>query len=598
MSALCGVSAIAFLLPLIRHRRALGIEDWDVFLAYEAVARRAIIEHGQAPLWTPYHAGGLPFLANPQTKIFSPAALVTLLTSPPIAVKIEIFVQYLIALAGTYACSRRYGLARGGSLVAAAVYVYSGMLAQSVAVGMQPFLAAGFIPWVFLSFEGACKEWRRAVWAGALLASMILYGGVHVATLTAVALSILVTARVALREESPLGSVRAVVIAFGTAAALAAIKILPGIELLRRLPRVRNDYSGYSVESLAYSLVARNQHIATPALSDAHGLWRGMSWGLDENGMYVGLTAALLSLVGILVAARRRRALVVTTIVLVWLSFGDRAAPLSLWRGLHHLPLFEAMRVAQRFRFVWMLFFAMFVGMGLEAASKFVGGALRSRFAVIATGLVLAAVVVFDLASNREAYRYGFSLPDPPVSPAGDYRQIAKLPLYGPNGWEGPDAIPRPLNAWSSQYPAIRENLGTISAYEPIADDLASAVEPSTSPEYRGEVFLEYGRGTARFSAWSPNQLAIEVDADADDVLLVNQNYFPGWRSSEAPVVETRGLIGVPVGRGHHRIELVYRPTSVVAGAIVTAASLLAIAFAPLCRLRRRPTVPNRPGGA
>jgi hypothetical protein len=270
--------------------------------------------------------------------------------------------------------------------------------------------------------------------------------------------------------------------------------------------------------------------------------------------------------------------------ILIWLSFGDRV-PVSAWRALHRLPVFESMRVAQRFRFVWLLFAAMFAGIGLDTANAFL--LKRGRAVGAALGMLIMALVVADLFTTHRMYEQGFSLAAPSVSAAGSFRQIEKLPLHGRTGWEPPDATPTPENAWSSQYPAVQQNLGVVAAYEPIADELGSKVQPSTSEAYRGEVFLAGGHGTVSFAAWSPNRLTVDVDAVEDDIVIINQNYFSGWRSSEGSVVDRDGLLALPVSRGRRTIDLVYRPRSVLTGFCITCAMAVGTAVW-LVWLRRR----------
>jgi hypothetical protein len=59
--------SIAFVAPIFRDPRNWGVLDWDQFLFYRAVPRATLREYGEFPLWNPYHSGGLPNLANPQS---------------------------------------------------------------------------------------------------------------------------------------------------------------------------------------------------------------------------------------------------------------------------------------------------------------------------------------------------------------------------------------------------------------------------------------------------------------------------------------------------------------------------------------------------
>jgi hypothetical protein len=51
-----------------------GIRDWDQHLFYHHVARAIIVRYHQMPLWNPWACGGMPLLANPQSRVLTPGA--------------------------------------------------------------------------------------------------------------------------------------------------------------------------------------------------------------------------------------------------------------------------------------------------------------------------------------------------------------------------------------------------------------------------------------------------------------------------------------------------------------------------------------------
>ena len=78
-------------------------------------------------------------------------------------------------------------------------------------------------------------------------------------------------------------------------------------------------------------------------------------------------------------------------------------------------------------------------------------------------------------------------------------------------------------------------------------------------------------------------------------MLVVNQNFFPGWRGEgtvEGPLVDAEGLLSLTVPPGSHKVTLRYRPWTVGAGALL---SLLSLALAALWLARASP--PAAPAG-
>jgi uncharacterized membrane protein YfhO len=81
------------------------------------------------------------------------------------------------------------------------------------------------------------------------------------------------------------------------------------------------------------------------------------------------------------------------------------------------------------------------------------------------------------------------------------------------------------------------------------------------------------------------NRLTLDADMRCRGMVNVSETYFPGWRATvdgrTAPIHETYGVLrGVVVDAGRHRIEMVYRPATVIWGGILTAVGLAGMAIA------------------
>ena len=76
-------------------------------------------------------------------------------------------------------------------------------------------------------------------------------------------------------------------------------------------------------------------------------------------------------------------------------------------------------------------------------------------------------------------------------------------------------------------------------------------------------------------------QIALRVQTSCRGLLVVADTYFPGWRATvdgiSARILEVNAAQrGVVIEAGIHQVEMRYRPTSVIAGAILTAFGWLA----------------------
>jgi hypothetical protein len=78
-----------------------------------------------------------------------------------------------------------------------------------------------------------------------------------------------------------------------------------------------------------------------------------------------------------------------------------------------------------------------------------------------------------------------------------------------------------------------------------------------------------------------PGFLQFQVSAETDAVLVVSEAFFPGWQAlidqQPARVLPANGaLMGLAVPAGEHRVELAYRPATLLYGSVISALGLLA----------------------
>jgi hypothetical protein len=105
---------------------------------------------------------------------------------------------------------------------------------------------------------------------------------------------------------------------------------------------------------------------------------------------------------------------------------------------------------------------------------------------------------------------------------------------------------------------------------------------PETPPaDWRAEVVT-----------YAPEHIIIETDSSTDAILVVSEMAYPGWRAwvDGEPAAIWRadaGLRAIPLEAGEHRIEMAYRPLTVVIGAVISGAAIVALGIL-LAREARR----------
>src|SRR5207253_43771 len=98
--------------------------------------------------------------------------------------------------------------------------------------------------------------------------------------------------------------------------------------------------------------------------------------------------------------------------------------------------------------------------------------------------------------------------------------------------------------------------------------------------------------GHAEITKYDPTRVELRTDSDGDSILVLSENHYPGWRA----YLDGRGvdvmrvdynLRGVTVPAGHHEVNFIYRPKSVMIGLLIsmlTAVALIVLSFRVLPR--------------
>lgn len=151
----------------------------------------AALEHGELPLWNPYHFSGHPSAADPQSLLFTPTMLLFgwLVPSPSMQVfDAVVFAHFLPGAFAILFLFRRRGWHAPGAVIAAMVFILGGSASARLQhTGM--IFSYGFFPLALLMLEEALD--RRSYMFGAMfavVAAMMTVGRDQVAFLCALSL--------------------------------------------------------------------------------------------------------------------------------------------------------------------------------------------------------------------------------------------------------------------------------------------------------------------------------------------------------------------------------------------------------------------------
>ncbi|MEE1658140.1 YfhO family protein [Microvirga sp. CF3062] len=250
----------------------------------------AALAHGELPLWNPYHFGGHPSAADPQSLLFTPTMLLFgwLVPEPSMqAFDVVVFAHFLPGALAFVPIFRRRGWHSAGAVVAALVFMLGGSAtARLQHTGM--IFSYGFFPLAFWLLEEALD--RRSYRYGvlfALSAVLMVLGRDQVAFLCALTLIAVAVHRIwAAPGSLPyLRSRLGLLIAMGAiGAALMAVPVVLTMQFLATSTRPSFGFGVAAMGSLP------PESLATILFGNVFGSlrWTYDYWGPDWHSLAEG----------------------------------------------------------------------------------------------------------------------------------------------------------------------------------------------------------------------------------------------------------------------------------------------------------------------
>ncbi len=521
--------SISYYYPILTSGYDLGIQDWDQNFAWTEANRVSILDYHQFPLWNPYKCGGTAQFANPQVPVISFQTLFALLFGTAKGIKISIFFHGLIGFIGFYFLARQYKIWYIGSLLAATIFSFSGITGSFLSTGMVVFTNFAYIPYVLIYYNKGINQAKWGV-VGGIFFALSFYFSYQIPLLLGIYL-LVYTVVLSIIKKS-IAPIKAFIILSISSTVLMLPKLMLAIRLLQNYPRQIADISGYSPYNFFYFLLSMKQNLFDEMDIQAY------FQKIDENSIYVGILAFILFLLFYIknrAGVIDHLALILTMLIIFWIMLGSEIFP-SLYNAIRHLPIFSSFRVAQRFRFDFIIPFALLSGLGLDNLRRLLksgkwAGAI-SVVCLVAVFIDLTALSTINFLSKtliilnpeKQLARQAQFIQTRANSP--DFRVERTIIL--------PESVRENItfDPWSYEYPKILENEGVLNCYDPIPLQVYAAGIGEAN--YQGEYYLLEAGSKIRLenSYWSPNKLTYDVYSSGGTInnsLIVNQNYYPGW---------------------------------------------------------------------
>ncbi len=532
------IFGILFSYPmLLRLTQPSEQNDWDFESVLHWVPYHTVTFFHQFPLWDPYKCGGMPMLGNPQSRFLTPFFLLHLAFGPMVGMHLEVTLHLAIAWAGGYVFARLLGMKPLAAVVAATVFPASGWFPLHLGEGHVTFLAVAYLPWLLSLIMLAGKHLGACAVAGGLLLALSFFEGGEILLICGLPVIALYALYESVHRRS-LRSIEFLAIAGALALGFAAIKLIPALEVLRAHPRTPWGPAWVMWHDLPRILFSRSQEQL--ALHDRFFI---------EFGTYTSPAFVILALAGLVMFRLRVLPWIVIGWFLILCVRGDNCLiPIFSW--MKKLPLLSDMRLSSRFLIPLSFCIAIVAGLGADELIK--------RFGTAGFWIV----VVLLLAGTGDSLMVG----TPFLKHAFD-----RTPHYFPRSLKFREIADGDT---FDQTVVAQANMGFVHCYE--YTKWNTNVIGYNEAGYRGEEYM-LGAGTVRLSRWSPNRLSYEIDTPSPAMLVINQNYDPGWRvgSGSGILMQENGLLAVAVPAGRQTIVLTYRGRAFVIGAIISLLTVL-----------------------
>ena len=265
---------------------------------------------GQLPLWNPYSFGGSPFFAALQAGQLYPVNWLFAVMPPVIAMNLATILSYSLAATGTYALAREIGCNVFGAVIAALAFAFgSSMICRTQHTNILN--SAAWMPVVlyWLVRFRHCPSWGVLA-AGAVSIAIQFFAGHGQIWLYTLLYILIYAAGTAFGRPTQMAPGRyffSVLLMVGLGIALAAVQLLPAMELVKQSTKAAVDFGKVIHHSLPVeqlSMFLFPYLFGEPGAGSAYPYW-GNSYFQELSG-YVGIVPLMLACATVPWAARRR----------------------------------------------------------------------------------------------------------------------------------------------------------------------------------------------------------------------------------------------------------------------------------------------------
>lgn len=556
--------SIIFCYRIFHHFDYLGAKCWDQFAFWNAVPRVTILQFHQFPLWNPYVNGGNVLLAHPHSPFLSPFYVFVVIFGVIAGLKLQVIFHLVIGMIGMYILVSNYGFALFSRYFAAFLYMCSSVYFLHIAEGHTEWFAMAFVPWLVYYYVRACEKKSFILGAVISLSLVFLSGSVDVFTILLILMPVFALLQsFKIKAIKPL---KIIILVYLCTFLLCSIKILPMIEFLNKYPRFSETKDCVNFSTVIKMILDRNQSGYYALNKDVLKEMFGIRYRWHEYGSYIGVIPLLFIIAGFFIGFKRYWPFVITGIISLFICLG-KGAPVDIWAFLHQFPIYNNLKVHSRFIMGFIFFSTILGALSFSCFERFCVAGRKKILAIIPFTILL--ITFFDLwIVNARILDNLSAIPPIEIKKNLSFTQkYRKINLFEDKG------------SLSSVYPVLLSNAGVLEGYEVVSIKRGDILSVSDEG-YKGEAFLLKQKGRVEIEYFSPNKIVVNARAAGPDTLIINQNFYNGWKvkvdNTIYPARNSDGFLSFPV-EGDKKMQFFYLPDSFLIGGIVTFLSVLFI---------------------
>lgn len=393
--------------PLIYGSNPVLVDPSTVFEPFLQYTRSQL---PHVPLWDPYIMGGMPYLGDMQSAIFSPFSLPAYVLPFWWSLSVIAVLKVLVAAMGAYLLGRTLNMRFAAAFVCGAVFGFGLFLVAWLAWPLANVFP--FIPWLLFATDRLVRKPDSLTGAGlALIVALQFFGGHPESSFDAMFVTVAFfvmrvlqapgngvaaitdagrrgTSRLAALTKTVRRPVIVFVLALALGAALAAIIILPFLELLHQSSDLTARPRGavYVSPKYFFSIFFPNYF---PAVFK------------DLTGFYVGALSLMLAVIAMFRANAQRIAVAVLSVICVLVVLGIQ----PFFGIVSRLPGFSD-TYNSRLTILFLMGVALLAGWGLQDIMRSRPSGRYAR-AIGATSLAIFVFpIIVALATGSLSFRY------------------------------------------------------------------------------------------------------------------------------------------------------------------------------------------------